>query len=292
MDQKNKPKFGLALSGGGARGLAHIGVLKALEKANIPIDFLAGTSMGGIIAAAYASGLSPQAIEDIAHEYGSLRSMWRLADPTLPRQSVFLGKRLLGFFEDKLNAVDFDDLRIPLTLVAVDINSGEEVHIRTGSVAHAVRATVAVPGLLAPVEEDGMCLVDGGLLNNLPTDVVRDMGAEIVLAVDVFSGSDDDPSFWQMLAEKSLISNTVGGLVRILGDSLNLVIYHQNLRKLEDFPPDFLIRPRIPVEVSVISGYDQSSKLIAEGINAVQPILENLQAALALPENLRRKMIK
>jgi len=280
MNSNNKPKFGLALSGGGARGLAHIGVLKALEEANIPIDFLAGTSMGGIIAAAYASGLSPEEIEDIAHEYGSLRSMWRLADPTLPRLSVFHGKRLLDFFEEKLNNSTFDDLRIPLTLVAVDINSGEEVHINTGSVPHAVRATVAVPGLLAPVEEDGMCLVDGGLLNNLPTDVVRDMGADIVLAVDVFSGSDDDPSFWQMLAEKSLISNTVGGLVRILGDSLNLVIYHQNLRKLEDFPPDFLICPKIPVEVSVISGYDQTPKLIAEGRKAVKPILKDLLTAL------------
>jgi NTE family protein len=280
MNSKNKPKFGLALSGGGARGIAHIGVLKALEKANIRIDYLSGTSMGGLIAAAYASGLSPQNIEDIAHEYSSLHSMWRLADPTLPRLSIFQGKRLLEFFEDKLNNSTFDDLRIPLTLVAVDINSGEEVHINTGSVAHAVRATVAVPGLLAPVEEDGMCLVDGGLLNNLPSDVVREMGADIVLAIDVFSGSDDDPSFWQMLAEKSLISNTVGGLVRILGDSLNLVIYHQNLRKLEDSPPDFLIRPHIPVNVSVISGYDQSPYLVAEGEKAVQPILEDLLAAL------------
>jgi NTE family protein len=280
MDMKNKSKFGLALSGGGARGLAHIGVLKALEEANIQIDFLSGTSMGGVIAAAYASGLSPEEIQDIAHEYGNLRSMWRLADPTLPRQSVFQGKRLLGFFEDNLNNNTFDDLRIPLTLIAVDINSGEEVHLNTGSVAHAVRATVSVPGLLAPVEEDGMCLVDGGLLNNLPSDVVRDMGADIVMAVDVFSGSDDDPSFWQMLAEKSMISNTVGGLVRILGDSLNLVIYHQNLRKLEDCPPDFLIHPKIPVDVSIISGYDKSSQLITEGEEAVLSILDELQEAL------------
>lgn len=277
---QEKKKLGLALSGGGARGIAHIGVLKALEEADIGVDFLSGTSMGGVIAAAYASGLSAEDIEEISKEYGKLRNLWRLADPTLPRQSVFQGKRLEAFFEKTLKVGSFEELRIPLTLVAVDLNSGQEVHFDRGSVAHAVRATVAVPGLLAPVEEKGQCLVDGGLLNNLPSDAVREMGADVVLAVDVISGSDDDESYWQLLAEKRLIGNTVGQLVRILGDSLNLVIYHQSIRKLQDSPPDFLIRPKIPVKVNVFSGYDQAEELIREGLDAALPVLDDLRAAL------------
>jgi len=284
LNQQNstheRKKLGLALSGGGARGIAHIGVLKALEKAGIKVDFLSGTSMGGLVAAAYASGLLAKDIEEVSREYGKLRNLWRLADPTLPRQSVFQGKRLEVFFEETLKVDSFEELRIPLTLVAVDLNSGQEVHMNSGSVAHAVRATVAVPGLLAPVEEKGQCLVDGGLLNNLPSDAVREMGADVVLAVDVFAGSDGDASFWQLLAEKRLIGNTVGGLVRILGDSLNLVIYHQSIRKLQDCPPDFLIRPKIPAKVNVFSGYDRAEELIREGVDAALPILDDLRAAL------------
>jgi NTE family protein len=279
-NNRERKTLGLALSGGGARGIAHIGVLKALEKADIKIDFLSGTSMGGLVAAAYASGLSATEIEEISKEYGKLRNLWRLADPTLPRQSVFQGKRLQAFFEETLKVESFEELCIPLTLVAVDLNSGQEVHFKNGSVAQAVRATVAVPGLLAPVEEEGQCLVDGGLLNNLPSDVVREMGADVVLAVDVFAGSDGDASYWQLLAEKKLIGNTVGGLVRILGDSLNLVIYHQSMRKLQDSPPDFLIRPKIPINVNVFMGYDKAGDLIREGVDATLPILDDLRAAL------------
>ena len=177
---ESKRTLGLALGGGGARGLAHIGVLKALEKANIQIDFLSGSSMGGVIAAAYASGLSPDEIESLALEYSSSRTLWRLADPAVPRQGLFRGERLYAYFEKHLKRSTFTELRIPLTLVAVDLDSGSEVHLREGSLAKAVRATVSVPGLLAPVQQNGQCLVDGALLNNLPTDVVRTMGADVV----------------------------------------------------------------------------------------------------------------
>ena len=161
-----KRKFGLTLGGGGERGLVHIGVLKALEKANIQIDFLSGTSMGGVITAAYATGLSPDEIESLAMDYSNSRSLWRLADPTLPRQGLFRGERLYAYFEKHLKSSTFADLRIPLTVVAVDINSGREVHLCEGSLSKAVRATVSVPGLLAPVQRNGQCLVDGGCFSS------------------------------------------------------------------------------------------------------------------------------
>ena len=280
----SRPTLGLALGGGGARGIAHIGVLKALERADIQIDFLSGTSMGGVIAAAYASGLSPDEIESLALEYSNSRTLWRLADPALPRQGLFRGERLYAYFEKHLKRSTFTELQIPLTLVAVDLNSGKEIHLHKGSVAKAVRATVSVPGLLAPVQQNGQCLVDGALLNNLPTDVVRTMGADVVLAVDVFSGSSEEPSYWQILGQRRFLANTVGDLLRILGDSLNLVIHHQNTYKMRESPPDFLVKPVIPPDVGVLSGFDQVPRLIAEGIKAVTPLLNDLRAALEKTE--------
>lgn len=280
IEPDNKRKLGLALGGGGARGLAHIGVLKALEDAGLTIDFIAGTSMGGVIAAAYAAGLSPADIESMALEYGNSRALWRLADPTLPRQGLFRGERLQAYFAEHLKEKTFSDTRVPLALVAVDLNSGKEVHLREGSLAHAVRATVSVPGLLAPVKQNGQCLVDGGLLNNVPTDVVRIMGADVVVAVDVFALSPEEPTYWQLLGQRRFLADTIGELLRVLGDSLNLVIYHQNDYKMRESPPDFLVKPAIPPSVSILTGYDQAPLLITEGEKAVSPILSDIQVAL------------
>jgi NTE family protein len=254
MINNNEIKLGLALSGGGARGLAHIGVLRAFENANIRPDYLAGTSMGGVIAAGYAVGLSPDDMEQIALEFATLRKLWGLADPTLPRRGLFQGERLLAFFERCMRGCTFADLNIPLTLVAVDLNSGQEVHLREGSVAEALRATVSIPGLLAPVERNGQRLVDGGLLNNLPVDVVQSMGADITLGVDVYSSIVGE-SFWQVLGQRRFISETVGELIAVLGDSLELLIHQQSANKLRKNTPDFLIHPDIPVNITVVTGY-------------------------------------
>lgn len=281
MKNINEIKLGLALSGGGARGLAHIGVLRALENVNIRPDFLTGTSMGGVIAAGYAAGLSPDELEQIALKYASVRKLWGLADPTLPRRGLFHGERLLTFFDKQLQGHTFADLRVPLTLVAVDLNSGQEVHLREGSVAEAVRTTVSVPGLLAPVEKNGQRLVDGGLLNNVPVDVVREMGADVILAVDVYTSKKGE-SFWQEVSHKRFLSGTVGELIAVLGDSLNLLIQQQNMNKLQNNPPDFLICPDIPVDVTIVTGYHRAADLISLGEEAASVILHDLQASLML----------
>ncbi|MCK4489441.1 MAG: patatin-like phospholipase family protein [Anaerolineales bacterium] len=279
MQGNNRIKLGLALSGGGARGLAHIGVLRALEKANIQLDYLTGTSMGGVIAAAYASGLSPDEIEQIALKYASVRKLWGLADPTLPRRGLLQGERLLAFFEKHMHGCTFADLRVPLTLIAVDLNSRQEVHLREGSVAEAVRATVSIPGLLAPAERNGQRLVDGGLLNNLPVDVVQSMGADVTLGVDVYSNN-GGPSFWQELGQTRVLSQTIGDLIMVLGDSLDLLIQQQSLNKLQNNSPDFLIYPDIPVDVTVVTGFHRAADLITLGEEATTAILPDLQASL------------
>ncbi|MCD6401215.1 MAG: patatin-like phospholipase family protein [Anaerolineales bacterium] len=288
MENKNdtrsnqKLTLGLALSGGGARGLAHIGALKVLEEADIKIDFLAGTSMGGVIAAVYATGMSPTEIESIAKEYAETRKLLRLADPALPRKGLFQGEHLRSFFKKHIGECTFADLLIPLTLVAVDLNTGKEVYINEGSVAEAVRATVSVPGLLAPVEHNGQRLVDGGLLNNIPVDVVRLMGADKVLAVDVHSNDGGD-SFWYTLGQKRFITNTFGGLIAVLGDSLDLLVRQQAIHKLQQFPPDFIVRPNIPNGVTIISGYNQAEELITKGMESIRPLIPDLRQTLYLP---------
>ncbi len=290
MKNNNEIKLGLALSGGGARGLAHIGVLRALEKANLQPDYLTGTSMGGVIAAGYASGLSPDDLEQIALQFSTVRKLWELADPTLPRRGLFQGNRLLAFFEQHMQGQTFADLRVPLTLVAVDLNSGQEVRLSEGSVTEAVRATVSIPGLLAPVERSGQRLVDGGLLNNLPVDVVQEMGADVTVAVDVAS-SNKSSSFWQELGQKRFLSETVGELIAVLGDSLHLLIQQQGANKLQNNPPDFLIQPSLPLDVTVITGYHRSSDLISLGDKATKAILPDLQASLSL-KSLQYELIQ
>jgi NTE family protein len=277
----DKPKLGLTLSGGGARGLAHIGVLKVLEANNIQVDYLAGTSMGGVIAAAYAAGLNPDEIEQIALGFRSSRDMLKLADPDIPSAGLFRGDQLLKFFKGHIGDLRFDQLSIPLGLVAVDIKTGSEVHFFEGSVSEALRASVSVPGLLSPIDQGEQRLVDGGLLNNLPVDVTYEMGADIVLAVDVMSAT-SEASFWQILGERRMLPGKIGEIISVLGDSLNILIQQQNLHKLEQAPPTFLLQPHISQQISVVSGYHRVPELVEEGISVAEEIIEELKEQLQI----------
>lgn len=210
-------KIGLALSGGGARGAAHIGVIRELERQNIQIDYIAGTSMGSIIAGLYASGMS---VDEIEQAYRSIDWQAVLNDAPPRRdlsmrrkfdQAIFQMDKKVGIKNGKINlpsgvirgqklelelqkllmhsaeVKDFDKLPIPFRAVASDITSNQAVVIGDGSMAQALRASMAVPGVFTPVKIDDSLLVDGGITNNLPVDVVRNMGADIVIAVDIGS---------------------------------------------------------------------------------------------------------
>ena len=279
-DLPARPRLGLALSGGGARGLAHIGVLKELERGRIRVDYLAGTSMGGVVAALYASGMSAGEIEAMVLQYAVRRRLLKLVDPSSPRHGVFQGEQLHALFRQHLQDLTFAGLRIPLTLVAVDLNSGQEVHLQEGNVADALRATVSIPGLLAPVERDGQRLVDGALLNNLPADVVRRMGADIVLAVDITAGAGS--SFWRRLGHKRFILGQVSGLVGVLGESMDLVVHRLREIRLQQCPPDFLLQPPISQDITVVSGYHRAAELIAAGESVTRQIVPALKDALLL----------
>jgi NTE family protein len=213
----DRPRLGVALQGGGAKGLAHIGVLQWLEEHHIPIDELAGTSMGGLVGGLYATGQSPAELRRIVEglDWGYL-----LAGPTPYRDLAFRRKEDLRAYPNRLelglrggvqlpgglssgqpvrmlidryvlpysDTQSFDDLPIPFRCVGTDLVSGKSIVFQNGSLANALRATMSLPGIFSPVKEDGQILADGGLLNNLPTDVVRGMGADIVIGVHLTTG--------------------------------------------------------------------------------------------------------
>jgi NTE family protein len=177
----SKPKIGLALSGGAARGLAHIGVIKAFQEEGIEVSFIAGASVGSLIGALYAAGMSWSMMADIARKI-----KWKdLAQITLSPMGIAKHAKLKKIIDDLISGKRFEDLSIPFAAVAVDITSGEEVVLKHGSVAEAVRASSSLPGIFEPTVLGGRYLVDGGLLNNMPADVVRSMGADIVVAVEL-----------------------------------------------------------------------------------------------------------
>ncbi|MGC9398732.1 MAG: patatin-like phospholipase family protein [Anaerolineae bacterium] len=178
---KRKPQIGLALSGGGVRGLAHIGVLEFLEEEQIPIAYLAGTSMGGIVAGLYAAGVPIEKLKQISATMGVLD----FATPDPNRYGLLGHKKMQAFFAETLGSADvtFADLAIPTTLIAVDLESGEMVHLNEGPLIPAMLATSAVPLIFGPVRHKDRWLIDGGTINNFPFDVVRTMGADRVLGV-------------------------------------------------------------------------------------------------------------
>jgi NTE family protein len=173
------PSLGLALGGGFARGLAHIGVLKVLEQENIPITYIAGTSVGALIGAVYASGVSPKEMEEIA----SLVRFRDFARWTVSRLGFATNDRMVGMLHRFLKVKTFEELRIPLAVVATDFVSGEPVLFRSGDLIAPVRASCAYPGMFLPVDVDGKLMVDGMLAYSVPTTPVRQMGANRVIAV-------------------------------------------------------------------------------------------------------------
>jgi len=182
------PKIGLALSGGAARGLAHIGVLKALEEESIPIDMIAGTSAGAVIGAGYAKEREAAILEEIALGV-DWKKLARLADLNLILlwKGFVQGQKVKSFLSSIIGDVKFEDLEIPLAVVAADVESMEEVVINEGSVIEAVRASISMPVIFTPAKWGNRFLIDGGVINPMPVDVVRNMGAGVVIAVNVLA---------------------------------------------------------------------------------------------------------
>lgn len=274
------PKIGLALGGGGARGLAHIGVLKVLEREGISVDFLAGTSMGGIIAAGYAAGLDAAYLEQEALRMSRWQNLLPLVDRSLPGLGLVRGERVREYLASHLGEMTFDQLRVPLALVAVDLLSGEEVVLRSGVVANAIRATASLPGVFAPFPLDGRLLVDGGILNNVPADAVREMGAEFVIAVNVSADAELLP-YEVPEGNGRLALPQVFHMVTSLRRVVNIMAHQMVDHRLAQAQPDLVLCPRLDEGSTLLGGFGRAEDAVAAGEAVVEEALPRLWQMVA-----------
>jgi NTE family protein len=292
-----RPRIGLALSGGGARGGAHIGVLKALRDLGIPIDYVAGTSMGAVIGSLYASGLDEDELESTAREidWATIlveqldrddRSFHRKRDDEL-----YLVKQRAGFNDGQVelplgliqgqsidlllgrlmlpvsHVEDFDALAVPFRAVAADVVTGEAVVLDHGNIARAVRASLSLPAVFAPVEIDGRLLVDGGIAQNLPVETVRAMGADIVIAIDIST---------PLAGREELTS-----LLSIAGQLTGFLTTGGTAAQIEKLKPgDVLVRPELG-DITT-TGFERITETFPIGYAATMQMADQLRA-LALP---------
>ena len=178
-------KVGIALGSGSARGWSHIGVIKSLQEAAIPIDYACGASIGALVAGSHAAGfLAPL-------DKWARRLNWShiigFMDVMIPRAGLVEGEKMTNFFRQNISDSLIEDLPIPFAAVATDLKTGKEVWLREGSLMDAIRASLSLPGIFTPCQRDGQWLVDGGLINPVPVSLCRSMGAEIVVAVNLNS---------------------------------------------------------------------------------------------------------
>lgn len=256
--QERAPRVGLALGGGFARGIAHVGVLRTLKEYEIPIDFIAGTSVGALIAAAYASGST---IEEMERQGAATRfrdfGRW-----TISRMGMASNERLEDFLRKFTLLRRFEEMKTPLGIVATDINSGESVHFTTGEIGPALRASCAYPGLFLPIEHHDHVLVDGFLTEAVPAVCVREMGAEVVISVHL---------------EPGLLSNKPRNTIEVISRSFSIIQAnsHQPWRDATDV----LIEP--DVHNILWDEFVRTPDLVAAGAEATIAALPRIKAALA-----------
>jgi NTE family protein len=246
----NKPKTGLVLGGGGSRGLAHIGVLKVLVRERIPIDFIVGTSMGGIVGVLFALGYHPS---EIGQGISKLQqaSFFNLKMLTIRARQ----RHVKEFLTEALGDKTFDDLDIPVTLMAVDMRHGREICLRSGKLVPALLASSAVPGAFPPVQLHGMELNDGGVIDSLATHVAYEQGAQKVIAVDVYPELErenpwTDPVSAIMGMGLSFLNpggggNAIPNIASSMWRANRVMTWHLHQKRLEAHPPDVLLRPDV-----------------------------------------------
>ncbi len=285
---KPRPKIGLALSGGGAKGMAHIGVLKVLEEAGVPIDFISGTSMGGILGGLYAIGYDAKRIERIAtsQDWDILLSdnivLQNLSMEEKEEAGKYIGSFPFTNFKIELPkglvsghniqmllsrlcwpihyVEDFNDFPIPFRCVAADIETGEAVVLKSGYLPDALRASMSIPSAFTPVELDGRLLVDGGVVHNFPVEDLIDMGADIIIGVDV----------GDLLFKRDELNS----LVEIFSQTMNFNVVPDTKRQQKLC--DILIKPDIS-DFDIMS-FDKTEALIKQGELAARLVLDRLEA--------------
>lgn len=258
MNDKKRPRIGLALGGGMARGCAHVGVLRELEKEGVPIDLIAGTSVGSLIGGAYAAGLSPDQIERMA-----LTISWNdLGRVTISKLGFYNSERTEDYIRKHFPVTEFETTRIPFGAVATDLQTGKMVIFTEGSLPLAIRASCAMPIFYTPVMVNGRMMVDGGLVGHIPASVTRLMGADIVIAVDVNSQHLPIPPPTHLF---TVMSQSLS----VMGRSAVQYLYAD---------ADIVVRPRI--EQVRPDDLSKAAEMIAAGEEAVRRTIDKIKQSL------------
>ncbi len=253
-----RPKIALVLGGGAARGFAHVGVIRVLEQEKIPIDMIVGTSVGSLIGAIYAYDMNSFELEwtafslekDNILDYGLLS--------TITGMGPVKGDRLEEFVKNKVPVANIENLKLPFAAVATDLNRGTRVVIDRGPVAKAVRASSAIPGVFNPVEHQGRLLVDGGVVDNIPSDVAREKGADIIIAVDI---------------SENVVNFNITNVVDVMLQAVTIITSENTKYKKKD--ADVLITPA----VGNVGTFDftQKKHCMQAGIEAAQKIVPEIK---------------
>jgi NTE family protein len=238
----NQPKIGLALGSGGARGFAHLGVIKVLQDEGIPINLIAGSSMGALVGSFYGAGLEM----DRLYKLSTAFKRKYFLDFTVPKMGFIAGKKVKEFIKVFTHGKKIEELSIPLGIVATDLLTGEKVVFKTGPVASAVRASISIPGIFIPEKYNGRILVDGGVSDRVPVSVAKEMGADIVIGVDV--------SMFKRNAE-------INSIYDVIMQSID-IMQHEIVANRQ-VSADIMIRP--PVEIYSSRAFTNIEEIIALG---------------------------
>lgn len=297
----HRPRIGLALGSGSARGWSHIGVIRVLEKAGISPEIVCGTSIGSLVGAAYAAG----ELDRLEHWVNELR--WQTVVGLLDLKmggGLIEGSKLVDFFRSKYNDQGIERLAKAFACVATELASGREIWLREGSVIDAVRASIALPGLLTPAWQEGRLLVDGGLVNPVPVSLCRAMGADIVIAVDLNwdlvgrrnriaseTKTEMAPAANSMidailanfrpsasLSEEQQVEQEMPSMLDVMTGSLNIMQVRITQSRLAGEPADAMIRPRLSDIASM--DFHRGKLAMAEGERAAELALPMIRELL------------
>ena len=230
---KENYKIGIALGGGAARGYAHIGVLKAIDELKIPIDFISGTSIGSFIGALYASGKLNQFEEEIRSKNSFIRDVLFKLDPIYPKLAVMNGNEVIKVFKRLTDITTFEELNIPLTTVATDIINNQKIECNSGDIINAIKASIAIPGVLSPTYVNETLCVDGGLIDPVPLESAIKMGADYTIAVNLYG------------LESSEKKDEKYNIIDIIDRSAKIVLNNITHLSFKLNKPDLLIEPPI-----------------------------------------------
>lgn len=299
-----RPRIGLALGSGGARGWAHIGILRALEAAGIKPDVVAGTSIGALIAGVHLAGYLPT-LEAWARSLTRPRLLAYL-DPRMSGGGLIGGQRMVAFMARYFGDLEVEELPVPFVAVATDLSTGHEIWLQEGRLADVLRAAISLPGLFTPVRRERQWLVDGALVNPVPVSVCRALGAELVLAANLnadqlgrlrvvargrpprISGLEPDlieqsrvlrgrgGVMWQQLTRRE---RSAPSLFSVMVAALNITQDRITRARLAGDPPDVTIRPELG-HIGLLE-FDRAAEAIAAGERAAEHAIEELKALIA-----------